>query len=59
MKDGWTESPVKPQGHRLMISKTQGVCLIKVRDTQSSLSHNERTSDEHGNACVQHSLTSW
>jgi hypothetical protein len=41
-----------------MITKTQGVCLVGVRDTPVVLSHNERTSDEHGNACVQEGLTS-
>jgi hypothetical protein len=41
-----------------MITKTKGVCLVRVRDTPVVLSHNERTRDEHGNVCVQHGLTS-
>jgi hypothetical protein len=36
-----------------MITKTQGVHLIRVRDTPVVLSRKEHTSDEHSNACVQ------
>jgi hypothetical protein len=49
---------VKPQGQRLMLAKAQGVRLVRVRNTPVALSHNDRTSDEHGNACVQEGLTS-
>jgi hypothetical protein len=42
-----------------MITKTEGVRLVRVRDTPVVLSHNERTRNEHGNACVQEGLTSW
>jgi hypothetical protein len=42
-----------------MITETQEVRLIGVRDTPVILSHNERTRDEHDNACVQEGLTSW
>jgi hypothetical protein len=35
-----------------MITKTQGVHLISVRDTPVILSHNEQARDEHGNTCV-------
>jgi hypothetical protein len=41
---------VKLQGQESMITKTQGVCLVRVRDTPVVLSHNEWTRDEHGNA---------
>jgi hypothetical protein len=41
-----------------MITKTQGVRLVRVRDTPIILNCNERTSDEHGNACVQEGLIS-
>jgi hypothetical protein len=41
-----------------MITKTQGVHLIRVIDTPVILSHNERTNDEHGNVYVQEGLTS-
>jgi hypothetical protein len=59
MKDGCTESLVKPQEQGLTITKTQELCLVGVRDTPVILSHNEWTSDEHGNICVQEGLTSW
>jgi hypothetical protein len=42
-----------------MITKTQEVRLVRVRDTPVILSHNEWTRDEHGNACVREGLTSW
>jgi hypothetical protein len=42
-----------------MITKTQGVRLVRVTDTPVILSHKELTNDEHGNACVQEDLTSW
>jgi hypothetical protein len=58
MKDSCTESHVKTQGQGSMVTKTQGVCLVGVTDTPVILSHNERTSDEYGNACVQEGLTS-
>jgi hypothetical protein len=38
--------------------KPQGVHLVRVRDTPVVLSHNEQTSGDHGNACVQAGLTS-
>jgi hypothetical protein len=41
-----------------MITKTQGVRLVGVMGTPVTLSRNELTRDEHGNACVQHGLTS-
>jgi hypothetical protein len=41
-----------------MITKDQGVHLVRVRDTPVVLTRNERTSDEHGNACVQDGLIS-
>jgi hypothetical protein len=41
-----------------MVTKTQGVRLVRVWDTPIVLSHNERTSDEHGNIDVQEGLTS-
>jgi hypothetical protein len=41
-----------------MITKTQGVRLVRVRDTPVILRPNEHTRDEHGNACVQEGLTS-
>jgi hypothetical protein len=41
-----------------MITKNQGVCMVRVRDTPIVLSRNERTSDKHGNAGVQAGLTS-
>jgi hypothetical protein len=40
-----------------MITKTQEVRLVRVRDTPVFLSHNEWTRDEHGNACVPEGLT--
>jgi hypothetical protein len=57
MKDGYTESLVKPHGQGSMVTKTQRVHLVK--DTPVILSRNERTSNEHGNACVQEGLTLW
>jgi hypothetical protein len=50
MNVGRMESLVKLQGQESMITKTQGVCLVRVRDTPIVLSHNEWTRDEHGNA---------
>jgi hypothetical protein len=44
--------PVKPQGQGYMITKTQGVHLVRVGDTPVILSHNKQTRDELGNACV-------
>jgi hypothetical protein len=41
-----------------MTIKTQGVLLGGVMDTPIVLSRNGRTSDEHGNTCVQGGLTS-
>jgi hypothetical protein len=41
-----------------MITKAQGVRLVRVIDTPVVLSRNKRTSDEHGNACVQDGLIS-
>jgi hypothetical protein len=41
-----------------MITKTQGVLLVRVMDTSVVLSHNEQTGDEHANACVPEGLTS-
>jgi hypothetical protein len=58
MKDGCTESLVKPQGQGSIVTKTQGVHLVRVRDTLVILSHNERTRDKYGNTCVQEGLTS-
>jgi hypothetical protein len=49
---------VKSQGQGSMITKAQGVRLVRVRDTPVVLSRNEQTSDEHSNACVQEGLTS-
>jgi hypothetical protein len=51
-------SLVKPQGQGSMITRTQGVPLVRVMDTPVVLSHNERTRDEHGKTCVQEGLTS-
>jgi hypothetical protein len=36
-----------------MITKSQGVHLVRVGDTPVVLSHNERARDEHGNTCVE------
>jgi hypothetical protein len=58
MKDKRSKSPVKPQAQRSMITKAQGVRLVKVRDTPVILSHIKQTRDEQGNACVQQGLTS-
>jgi hypothetical protein len=52
MKDKRSKSLVKPQGQGSMITKTQGVHFIRVRDTPVILCHNERARDEHGNTCV-------
>jgi hypothetical protein len=41
-----------------MITKTQVVHLVEVRDTPVTFSRIDWTRDEHGNACVQHGLTS-
>jgi hypothetical protein len=35
-----------------MVTKAQGVHLVRVRDTPIVLSHNERARDEHDNTCV-------
>jgi hypothetical protein len=59
MKDKRLKSLAKPQGQGLMITKTQGAHLVRVRDTLVVLSHNERARDEHGNACVYWDLTTW
>jgi hypothetical protein len=53
MKDKRSKSLAKPQGQGSMMTKTQGVHSIRVTDTPTVLSHNERTRDEHGNTCVQ------
>jgi hypothetical protein len=58
MKDSYTESLEKPQGQGSMVTKTQGVRLVRVWDAPIVFSHNERTSDEHGNIDVQEGLTS-
>jgi hypothetical protein len=42
-----------------MITKTQEVRLVRVRDTPVVLCHNEWTRDEYGNACVPEGLTPW
>jgi hypothetical protein len=42
----------------LVKPRQQGVHLVRVLDTPVILSHNEQTRDEHGNACVEHGLTS-
>jgi hypothetical protein len=42
MEDKHSKALVKPQGQGLMITKTQGVYLIRVRDTSVVLSHNKR-----------------
>jgi hypothetical protein len=59
MKGKCSKSLVKPQELRSMITKTQGIRLVRVRDTPVILSHNERTKDEHGNTGVQQGLTLW
>jgi hypothetical protein len=59
MKDNCLESLEKPKGQGSMVTKTRGVCLVRVRDTPAVLCHNEQTSDEHGNVDVQEGLTSW
>jgi hypothetical protein len=41
-----------------MTTKVQEVHLVYVMDTPVILGHNERTRDEHGNACVHEGLTS-
>jgi hypothetical protein len=46
---GWrkgSKSLAKPQGQGSMITKTQGVCLVKVWETPVVLSRNEWTSDD-------------
>jgi hypothetical protein len=35
-----------------MITKTQGVHLVRVRDTPVVLSHEGQSRDDHGNTCV-------
>jgi hypothetical protein len=57
MKDKRSKSLVKPKGQISMITKTQEMHLVRVTDTPVILSCNKRTSDEHGNACVQEDLT--
>jgi hypothetical protein len=52
MKDKRPKSLAKPQGQGSTITKTQGVHLIRVRDTPVILSRKERTRDDHGNTCV-------
>jgi hypothetical protein len=47
MKGDCTESLVKPQGQGSVKTKTQGVHLVRVRDTPVILSHNEQIRDEH------------
>jgi hypothetical protein len=59
MKDDCTESLVKPQGQESTITKTQGVRLVRARDTPVVLCRNEQTSDEHGSAGVQEGLILW
>jgi hypothetical protein len=41
-----------------MITKTQGVLLVRVMDTPVVLSHSEWTRDKHDKDCVQEGLTS-
>jgi hypothetical protein len=53
MKDKHSKAFGKPQGQGSMITKTQGVHLVGVRDTPVVLSHNKWAREEHGNACVQ------
>jgi hypothetical protein len=52
MKDGCTVSLVNSQGQGSMVTKTQGVHLVRVNDTPVVLSHNEQSSVEHGKPCV-------
>jgi hypothetical protein len=52
MKDKCSKSHAKPKGQVSMITKTQVVHLVRVRDTPVVLSHNGRARDEHGNTCV-------
>jgi hypothetical protein len=59
MKDKHSNSLVKLEGQGSMITKTQGVHMVRVIDTLVNLSCNKRTRDEHGRTCVQHGLTSW
>jgi hypothetical protein len=53
MKHKHSKALAKQQGQGSMITKTQGVHFIEVRDTSVVLSHNEWVRDEHGNTCVQ------
>jgi hypothetical protein len=53
MKDKRLKALAKPQGQGSMITKTQGVHLVGVRDTPVVLNHNERARDEHDNTYVQ------
>jgi hypothetical protein len=59
MKDGCTKSLAKSQGEGTMITKTQGVYLVRVGDTQVIPGRKEWTQGEHGNACDQQALTKW
>jgi hypothetical protein len=52
MKVKHLKSLAKPEGQGSMITKTQGVHLVRVRDTPVVLSHNRRARDKHGNTCV-------
>jgi hypothetical protein len=52
MKVKRLKSLAKPKGQGSMITKTQRVHVVRVRDTPVVLSHNERARDKHGNICV-------
>jgi hypothetical protein len=52
MKDKCSKALAKPQEQGSMITKTQGVHLVGVRDTPVILSHNKWATDKHGNTCV-------
>jgi hypothetical protein len=53
-----SKSLAKSQGQGSMITKTQGVLLVRVMDTPVVLSHSEWTRDKHDKDCVQEGLTS-
>jgi hypothetical protein len=53
MKDKGSKALAESQGQGSMITKAQGVHLVRVRDTSIILCRKEWIRDEHGNACVQ------
>jgi hypothetical protein len=57
--EGSIQSHLRNQNDKdLWWPRHQEVHLVRVSDAPDVLSHNEWTSDEHGNACVQWGLTS-